>query len=57
MGKPADQDRLVAYPLRWPRWLADRAAQAANARAMSTAAWLREAALQKLERDGEKRQR
>jgi len=48
-----DRDRVIAYPLRWPAWLAERVAEAANARAMSMATWLREASLEKLERDGE----
>jgi hypothetical protein len=47
----ADQGRQVSYPLRWPAWLAEKAAEAANARAMSMATWLREAAQEKLARD------
>ena len=48
----ANADRLVSYPLRWPAWLAEKVAEAASARAMSMATWLREAAQEKLERDG-----
>jgi hypothetical protein len=47
-----DPNRTVRYPLSWPAWLAANVAAAANARAMSVATWLREAALEKLERDG-----
>jgi hypothetical protein len=56
MSKGADPDRQISYPLRWPAWLAEKAAEAANARAMSVATWLREAALEKLERDRKKDQ-
>ena len=48
-----DPNQNIRYPLTWPAWLADKVAQAANARAMSVATWLREAALEKLERDKE----
>ena len=47
----SDQNRVIAYPLRWPAWLSERVAEAANARAMSMATWLREASLEKLERE------
>jgi hypothetical protein len=47
-----DRNKVINYPLRWPAWLSERVAEAANDRAMSTAAWLREASLEKLERDG-----
>jgi hypothetical protein len=46
-----DPNRNVRYPLTWPFWLAEKAAEAANDRAMSVATWLREAAIEKLERD------
>jgi len=49
----ANPERQISYPLRWPAWLAERVAEAANARAMSVATWLREAAQEKLERTGE----
>ena len=45
-----DPNRLVRYPLSWPAWLAEKVAVAANARAMSVAAWMREAAIKELER-------
>lgn len=56
MGKTSGRvpGQTVSYPLRWPVWLAEEAAEAASARAMSVATWLREAALEKLERDGKK---
>jgi hypothetical protein len=41
---------MVRYPLSWPAWMYEKAAEAANDRAMSVATWLREAALEKLER-------
>jgi len=47
-----DPNQMVRYPLSWPAWLADKVAGAATARAMTVATWLREAALEKLERDG-----
>lgn len=47
-----DRDRVITYPLRWPAWLANQAAEAANARTMSVAVWLRQAVQEKLERDG-----
>lgn len=56
MNEP-DLNEQVSYPLRWPVWLADQAAKAAKARTMSVAAWLREAAMEKLERDKRKAQR
>jgi hypothetical protein len=52
MSRKADPNRIIRYPLSWPAWMADQVAEAANARAMSMATWLREAALEKLERDG-----
>lgn len=45
-----DPERMVRYPLTWPTWLAEKVAGAARARAMPTAVWLREAAIEKLER-------
>lgn len=51
----SDPDRILRYPLNWPAWLAELTAQAANDRAMSTADYLRQAAVEKLERDGYKR--
>jgi hypothetical protein len=50
-----DPQRTLRYPLSWPAWLADKVAEAANARAMSVATWLREAAQEKLERDSGKK--
>ncbi len=47
----ANPDRQISYPLRWPFWLSENVAAAANARAMSIATWLREAAQEKLARD------
>ena len=49
-GRKADPDRMIRYPLSWPASLAERVADAANARAMSMATWVREAILEKLER-------
>lgn len=49
-----DPDQTVTYALRWPFWLSEKAAEAANGRAMSVAAWLREAAQEKLQRDDKK---
>ncbi len=46
-----DPNRSQRYPLTWPAWLADKVAEAANDRAMSIATWMREAAIEKLERD------
>lgn len=54
MPREANPDRVISYPLRWPAWLAEKVAEASNARAMSMATWLREAAQEKLERDGGK---
>ena len=51
----SDQNRVISYPLRWPAWLAEQVAEAANARAMSVATWLREASLEKLKREGKQR--
>ena len=45
-----DPNRLIRYPLSWPAWMYEKVAEAANARAMSVATWMREAALEKLER-------
>ena len=42
--------RTVRYPLSWPAWLAKKVAEAADARATTVAAWMREAAIEKLER-------
>jgi hypothetical protein len=47
-----DPNRNIRYPLTWPAWLAELAAQAANDRTQSVAVYIREAVLQKLERDG-----
>lgn len=52
-----DPNRTLRYPLSWPAWLSEQVAEAANARAMSVATWLREAAQEKLERtDGKRHQ-
>jgi hypothetical protein len=50
-----DPERMIRYPLSWPAWLAEQAAEAATGRAMSVATWLREAAIEKLEREGKGR--
>ena len=50
-----DPERMIRYLLSWPASLAEKVAEAANARAMSIATWLREAALEKLERTEKKR--
>ena len=50
-----DPERMIRYPLSWPASLAEKVAEAANARAMPIATWLREAALEKLERTEKKR--
>ena len=50
-----DPNRNVRYPLTWPAWMYEMAAEAANERAMSVATWLREATLEKLERAGKGR--
>lgn len=44
-------DRPLRYPLTWPAWLAERVTEAANAKMTSVAAWLREAAMEKLDRE------
>jgi hypothetical protein len=49
--EPAQEDRSVRYALSWPAWLAERAAQAASQRTMPLSAWIRQAVLEKLERD------
>jgi hypothetical protein len=41
-------DRTVRFQMVWPAWLAAKAARAARSRALSQAAWLREAALEKI---------
>ena len=51
----SDPDRLIRYPLNWPAWLSNLAAQAANDRAMAVAVYIREAVLEKLDRDGYKK--
>ena len=57
-SKPAvDPNKTVTYPMRWPRWLRDKVAAAAEREAQAraqpanVAAWLRDAAMEKLERD------
>jgi hypothetical protein len=50
-----DPERLVRYALSWPAWLAEKVAEAANAHTMPVAVWLREAAREKLEREGGRR--
>lgn len=49
-----DPNRNIRYPLTWPAWMYEMAAEAANERAMSVATWLREATLEKLERAGKR---
>jgi len=51
-----DPGRFIRYPLNWPAWMADLASQAANDRAMSVAVYIREAVLEKLDRDGYKKE-
>ena len=46
-----EPQRTSRFPLTWPAWLAKQVEEAASARAMSMATWLREAAIEKLERD------
>lgn len=46
-----DPERIVRYPLSWPAWLAEKVRAAATARTLSMAAWMREAILEKLERE------
>lgn len=48
-----DPGRLVRYPLTWPASMAGQVAEAAKARTMPMAVWVREAIREKLERDGE----
>jgi hypothetical protein len=48
----ANSNRLIRYPLSWPAWLAEWSSHAANERTMSVADWLRQAAIEKLQRDG-----
>jgi hypothetical protein len=45
----------VRYPLTWPAWMCERVTEAANARAMSVAVWIREAVREKLERTEKER--
>ena len=49
----SDPNANVRYPLTWPFWLSEKVSEAASARAMSVATWLREAAIEKLERTTE----
>jgi len=46
-----DPDRPVRYLLTWPKSLQEAVATAAARRTMSIATWMRQAALEKLERD------
>lgn len=55
LGMTSNPDRIIRYPLNWPAWLAELTAQAANDRAQSIADYLRQAAVERLERDGYKR--
>ena len=50
-----DPGRLVRYPLSWPMWLAEKVTGAAKIRMMPVAVWLREAAVEKLEREEKER--
>ena len=52
-----DPNENVRYPLTWPFWLSEKVAEAADARAMSVATWMREAAIEKLERTGKEADR
>jgi hypothetical protein len=54
MARTEDENRQVRYLLSWPAWLYEKAAEAAHERAQSVAAWLRQAAVEKLERDGKR---
>jgi hypothetical protein len=51
MSEEPDQNQLVTYPMRMPRWLSQKVSAAANKRAQSAADWLRQAAIEKLNRD------
>jgi hypothetical protein len=51
MAGKANPDRITGYPLRWPVSLAERVSEAAKGRYMSVNTWMRQAALEKLERD------
>ena len=50
-AQDADPERMVRYPLTWPAWLAEKVAKAAGARTMPMAVWIREAILEKFERE------
>lgn len=47
-----DTEDYIRFQMVWPARLARKVAGAARTRTISRAAWLREAALEKLERDG-----
>jgi hypothetical protein len=62
MTETPEDDEFIGFPMRWPAQLRDRVFAAENRRAQarsqhpSVTAWLREAAVEKLERDEEKGQ-
>ncbi|HEY2086721.1 MAG TPA: hypothetical protein VGH54_11955 [Mycobacterium sp.] len=51
----ARDETTIRYQLTWPAWMSEQVTEAASARSMSVATWLREAALEKLERTEERR--
>lgn len=51
-----DPDRMVRYPLTWPAWMAKVVAEAAGSRLMPMAVWVREAILEKIERERQSQQ-
>jgi hypothetical protein len=46
---------MLRYQMVWPAWLAEQVTEAAKAKTMSVAVWLREAAMEKLERQRRER--
>jgi hypothetical protein len=48
---PDEQDESTRFQLTWPKWLSDRVRRAAATTATPVGAWLRQAALEKLERE------
>lgn len=43
----------VRYQMLWPAWFGEAVKRAAKTRALTTAAWLRQAAIEKMERDNQ----
>jgi len=50
-----DTEQYVRFQMTWPAWLDSQVKDVAKGRTISAAAWLREAALEKLEREGKER--